>query len=38
MKEHRIEVVISAIGGESILDQLHLIDAIKNVGTIKVLT
>ncbi|GKU95043.1 hypothetical protein SLEP1_g8452 [Rubroshorea leprosula] len=35
MREHKIEVVISAIGGDSILDQLHLIDAIKNVGTIK---
>ncbi|GKV25096.1 hypothetical protein SLEP1_g34589 [Rubroshorea leprosula] len=35
MRERKIEVVISAVGGESILDQLHLIEAIKNVGTIK---
>ncbi|XP_057465827.1 leucoanthocyanidin reductase-like [Actinidia eriantha] len=35
LKEHEIEVVISAVGGESILDQLALIHAIKAVGTVK---
>ncbi|XP_043715243.1 leucoanthocyanidin reductase-like [Telopea speciosissima] len=35
LKEHKIEVVISAVGGGSILDQLSLIDAIKAVGTVK---
>lgn len=37
LKDHKIEVVISAVGGESILDQLVLVDAIKAVGTVKVL-
>ena len=36
MQEHKIEVVISAVGGASILDQLKLVQAIKAVGTIKV--
>ncbi|KAF5957761.1 hypothetical protein HYC85_004986 [Camellia sinensis] len=35
LREHKIEVVISAVGGESILDQLVLIHAIKSVGTVK---
>lgn len=37
LKEHKIDVVISAVGGESILDQLSLLQAIKAVGTIKVI-
>lgn len=36
LKEHEIEIVISAVGGEQVKDQLPLIDAIKAVGTIKV--
>ncbi|XVE58710.1 hypothetical protein DITRI_Ditri04bG0190900 [Diplodiscus trichospermus] len=35
MRENKIEVVISTVGGESILDQLSLIEAIKNVDTVK---
>lgn len=35
LKEHEIEVVISAVGGVSVLDQLILVDAIKCAGTIK---
>ncbi|KAI4341488.1 hypothetical protein MLD38_026207 [Melastoma candidum] len=35
MRENGIEVVISAVGGERILDQLVLVDAIKSVGNIK---
>ncbi|KAK9684399.1 hypothetical protein RND81_10G207400 [Saponaria officinalis] len=35
LEENKIEVVISAVGGESILDQLTLINAIKAVGTVK---
>ncbi|XP_022737996.1 leucoanthocyanidin reductase-like [Durio zibethinus] len=35
LKEHKIEIVISTVGGESILDQFNLIEAIKNVDTIK---
>ncbi|XP_030477466.1 leucoanthocyanidin reductase-like [Syzygium oleosum] len=35
LKEHRIEIVISAVGGESILEQLVLVEAMKSVGTIK---
>jgi len=35
LKEHEIEIVISAVGGVSILDQLILVDAIKSAGTIK---
>jgi leucoanthocyanidin reductase len=37
LKEHKIEVVISAIGGDRISDQLILVDAIKAVGTVKVM-
>lgn len=36
LKEHEIDIVISAVGGANILDQLTLIEAIKSVGTIKV--
>ncbi|XVF09662.1 hypothetical protein REPUB_Repub07fG0113800 [Reevesia pubescens] len=35
LREYKIEVVISTVGGESILDQLNLIEAIKNVETVK---
>ncbi|XP_077241084.1 leucoanthocyanidin reductase-like [Tasmannia lanceolata] len=35
IKELQIDVIISAVGGESILDQLNLITAIKAAGTIK---
>ncbi|XP_059454362.1 leucoanthocyanidin reductase-like [Corylus avellana] len=35
LKEHEIDIVISAVGGANILDQLTLIEAIKTVGTIK---
>ncbi|KAL5553508.1 hypothetical protein UlMin_040909 [Ulmus minor] len=35
MKENEIDVVISAVGGANILDQLTLLEAIKNVGSIK---
>ncbi|KAK3406458.1 leucoanthocyanidin reductase [Eucalyptus grandis] len=35
LKDHKIEIVISTIGGESILEQLVLVEAIKSVGTIK---
>lgn len=36
LREYKIEVVISTVGGESILDQINLIEAIKNVDTVKV--
>ncbi|OMO92002.1 NmrA-like protein [Corchorus capsularis] len=35
LREYKIEVVISAVGGESILDQFNLIQAIKNVESVK---
>nr|AZJ17294.1 leucoanthocyanidin reductase [Camellia sinensis] len=35
LTEHKIDIVISAIGGSNILDQLTLVHAIKAVGTIK---
>lgn len=35
LREHEIDIVISAVGGENILDQLTLIEAIKTIGTIK---
>ncbi|XVF12337.1 hypothetical protein REPUB_Repub08aG0107700 [Reevesia pubescens] len=35
LREYKIEVVISIVGGESILDQFNLIEAIKNVETVK---
>lgn len=37
LKEMNIEVVISAVGGDSILDQLVMVEAIKSVPSIKVL-
>lgn len=38
LREHEIEVVISAVGGATILDQITLVEAIQAVGTIKVYT
>ncbi|XP_021810770.1 leucoanthocyanidin reductase-like isoform X2 [Prunus avium] len=35
LKEHKIEVVISVVGGARILDQLILLEAIKSAGTVK---
>ncbi|KAK8487005.1 hypothetical protein V6N11_068375 [Hibiscus sabdariffa] len=35
LKEHNIEIVISAVGGERILDQLSLVEAISSAGTVK---
>nr|AWH11769.1 leucoanthocyanidin reductase [Nekemias megalophylla] len=35
LKKYEIEVVISAVGGEAILDQLPLAEAIKTVGSVK---
>ncbi|KAI4319192.1 hypothetical protein MLD38_032822 [Melastoma candidum] len=35
MRENGIEVVISVVGGECVLDQLVLVEAIKSVGNIK---
>ncbi|VVA17904.1 PREDICTED: isoflavone reductase [Prunus dulcis] len=35
LREHEIEVVISAVGGTTILDQIILVGAIQAVGTIK---
>ncbi|KAF5745296.1 Leucoanthocyanidin reductase 1 [Tripterygium wilfordii] len=35
LKEHQIDVVISAVGGEAILDQLPLVEAINAAGTVK---
>ncbi|KAL7001249.1 leucoanthocyanidin [Sarracenia purpurea var. burkii] len=35
LKDHGIDIVISATGGANILDQLTLVRAIKTVGTIK---
>ncbi|THU66844.1 hypothetical protein C4D60_Mb05t18490 [Musa balbisiana] len=35
LRDNNIHVVISAVGGESILDQLCLIDAIQAAGTVK---
>lgn len=37
LKEHKIEIVISVVGGEAILDQIALVEAIRAVGTIKVI-
>lgn len=37
LREHEIDIVISAVGGATILDQITLVDAITAVGTIKVL-
>ncbi|KAF8389800.1 hypothetical protein HHK36_024319 [Tetracentron sinense] len=35
LREHKIDVVISSIGGQGILDQLTVVNAIKAVGTVK---
>ncbi|XP_068660399.1 leucoanthocyanidin reductase-like [Aristolochia californica] len=35
LRDLKIDMVISAVGGASILDQLVLVDAIKAVGTVK---
>ncbi|OIS95807.1 PREDICTED: leucoanthocyanidin reductase-like [Nicotiana attenuata] len=35
LRKYEIDIVISAVGGDSILDQLALIQAMKSVGTIK---
>ncbi|KAI4357866.1 hypothetical protein L6164_001788 [Bauhinia variegata] len=35
LKEHEIEIVISAVGGATILDQLVLVEALKSVKTVK---
>ncbi|KAH7569875.1 hypothetical protein JRO89_XS05G0011700 [Xanthoceras sorbifolium] len=35
LREHEIDIVISAAGGSIILDQLPLVEAIKAVGTVK---
>lgn len=35
LKEHEIDIVVSTVGGESILDQIALVKAMKAVGTIK---
>lgn len=37
LKEYEIDIVISAIGAKSLLDQLVLVEAMKSVKTIKVL-
>ncbi|RDY04600.1 Leucoanthocyanidin reductase, partial [Mucuna pruriens] len=38
LKEYEIDVVISLVGGENLLDQLPLLEAIKSVKTIKILS
>lgn len=38
LKRYEIEVVISAVGGATILEQLILAEAIKAVGSVKVRT
>ncbi|KAK9277584.1 hypothetical protein L1049_007129 [Liquidambar formosana] len=35
LKEHDIDIVIAAVGGGNILDQITLVNAIKAVGTVK---
>ncbi|KAJ4847790.1 hypothetical protein Tsubulata_047223 [Turnera subulata] len=35
LRENEIDIVISAVGGEKILDQIALVEAVKAVGTIK---
>ncbi|EEF38015.1 Leucoanthocyanidin reductase, putative [Ricinus communis] len=35
LRKHKIDAVISTVGGESILDQIPLLHAIKTVGTVK---
>lgn len=36
LKDHEIDIVISAVGGANVLDQVALVEAIKAVGTVKV--
>jgi len=36
LKKYEIDIVISAIGAESVLDQLALVEAMKSIKTIKV--
>jgi hypothetical protein len=36
LKKYEIDIVISAIGAESLLDQLTLVEAMKSIKTIKV--
>ena len=38
IREHKIEIVISAVGGASIADQVKLVNAIKAAGTVKVMS
>ncbi|GAB2226560.1 hypothetical protein Droror1_Dr00022370 [Drosera rotundifolia] len=35
LREHKIDIVISVVGGENVMDQTPLVEAIKNVGTVK---
>ena len=35
LKDYEIEIVISAVGGESVLDQLPLVEAMKSAKTVK---
>ncbi|GAV59679.1 NmrA domain-containing protein [Cephalotus follicularis] len=35
LRDHEIEIVISAVGGENLADQLSLVEAIKAVDTVK---
>ncbi|KAK4784607.1 hypothetical protein SAY86_018975 [Trapa natans] len=35
LKEHKIEIVISVVGGKAIMDQIALVEAIRAVGTVK---
>ncbi|KAL2347404.1 hypothetical protein Fmac_001404 [Flemingia macrophylla] len=35
LKEYEIEVVISLVGGEAVLDQISLVEVIKSVNTVK---
>ena len=37
IREHKIENVISAVGGASVADQVKLVNAIKAAGTVKVI-
>lgn len=36
LRDYEIDIVISAVGGGNLLDQLVLVEAIKSVKTIKV--
>lgn len=36
LKEYEIDIVVSLVGGENLLDQLTLVEAMKAVKTIKV--